>query len=71
MDQGIQPRNIHQIDSIGQNSKLLKSEGTPKFEFFPGLVAEALMGIIRIALETGSATEAVGLFSSSSKAVLP
>jgi 2-phospho-L-lactate transferase/gluconeogenesis factor (CofD/UPF0052 family) len=54
LDQGIQPRNIHQVDSIGQNWKLIKSEGSPRFEFFPGLVPEALMGIIRIALERGT-----------------
>jgi 2-phospho-L-lactate transferase/gluconeogenesis factor (CofD/UPF0052 family) len=53
-DQGIQARNIHQVDSIGQNWKLIKSEGSPRFEFFPGLVPEALMGIIRIALERGT-----------------
>ncbi|HYU34486.1 MAG TPA: 2-phospho-L-lactate transferase CofD family protein [Thermoanaerobaculia bacterium] len=54
VEQGIQLRNIHEIDSIGENWKLLKSEGSPCFEFFPGLVPEALMGIIRIALERGS-----------------
>jgi 2-phospho-L-lactate transferase/gluconeogenesis factor (CofD/UPF0052 family)/8-oxo-dGTP pyrophosphatase MutT (NUDIX family) len=54
LDQGIQARNIHQVDSIGQNWKLTKSEGSPRFEFFPGLVPEALMGIIRIALERGT-----------------
>lgn len=54
LDQGIQARNIHQVDSIGQNWKLIKSEGSPRFEFFPGLVPEALMGIIRIALERGT-----------------
>jgi 2-phospho-L-lactate transferase/gluconeogenesis factor (CofD/UPF0052 family)/8-oxo-dGTP pyrophosphatase MutT (NUDIX family) len=54
LDQGIQARNIHQVDSIGQNWKLVKSEGLPRFEFFPGLVPEALMGIIRIALERGT-----------------
>ena len=54
LDQGIQARNIHQVDSIGQNWKLIKSAGSPTFEFFPGLVPEALMGIIRIALERGT-----------------
>ncbi|MEN3331117.1 MAG: hypothetical protein V7641_482 [Blastocatellia bacterium] len=54
VEQGIQLRNIHEIDSIGENKKLLKSEGAPAFEFFPGLVPEALVGIIRIALERGS-----------------
>jgi hypothetical protein len=54
VEQGIQLRNIHEIDSIGENKKLLKSEGAPSFEFFPGLVPEALVGIIRIALERGS-----------------
>jgi 2-phospho-L-lactate transferase/gluconeogenesis factor (CofD/UPF0052 family)/8-oxo-dGTP pyrophosphatase MutT (NUDIX family) len=53
LDQGVQSRNIHQIDSIGENWKLAKSEGSPKFEFFPGLVPEALLGIIRISLERG------------------
>ena len=55
MKQGIQLRNIHEIDSIGENWKLLKSEGSPSFEFFPGLVPEALVGIIKIAMERGSA----------------
>jgi len=54
LDQGIQARNIHQIDSIGENWKLIKSAGSPRFEFFPGLVPEALMGIIRIAFERGT-----------------
>ena len=54
VEQGIQRRNIHEIDSIGENSKLVKSEGAPTFEFFPGLVPEALVGIIRIALERGA-----------------
>jgi 8-oxo-dGTP pyrophosphatase MutT (NUDIX family)/2-phospho-L-lactate transferase/gluconeogenesis factor (CofD/UPF0052 family) len=54
VEQGVQLRNIHEIDSIGENWKLLKSEGAPSFEFFPGLVPEALVGIIRIALERGS-----------------
>jgi 2-phospho-L-lactate transferase/gluconeogenesis factor (CofD/UPF0052 family)/8-oxo-dGTP pyrophosphatase MutT (NUDIX family) len=54
VEQGIQLRNIHEIESIGENRKLLKSEGAPSFEFFPGLVPEALVGIIRIALERGS-----------------
>lgn len=51
--QGIQARNIHEVDSIGENWKLVKAEGTASFEFFPGLVPEALMAIIRIALERG------------------
>jgi len=51
---GVQRRNIHEIDSIGENWKLVKAEGAPSFEFFPGLVPEALMGIIRIALERGA-----------------
>jgi hypothetical protein len=49
--QGIQRRNIHEIDSIGQNWKFVKEAGTPTLEFFPGLVFEALLGILRIALE--------------------
>jgi hypothetical protein len=54
LDQGIQSRNIHQIDSVGENWKLVKSEGSPRFEFFPGLLPEALMAVIRIALERTS-----------------
>lgn len=52
--QGIQRRSIHEVDSIGQNSKFVKVAGTPKLEFFPGLVPEALLGIFRIALERAS-----------------
>jgi hypothetical protein len=52
--QGIQRRSIHQVDSVGENWKLVKAEGAPTFEFFPGLVPEALLGIIKIALERGT-----------------
>jgi 8-oxo-dGTP pyrophosphatase MutT (NUDIX family)/2-phospho-L-lactate transferase/gluconeogenesis factor (CofD/UPF0052 family) len=52
--QGIQRRNIHEVDSIGENWKILKAEGEFLFEFFPGLVPDALTGIFRIALERGS-----------------
>jgi len=52
--QGIQRRNIHEVDSIGENWKILKAEGEFSFEFFPGLVPDALTGIFRIALERGS-----------------
>ena len=54
VEQGIQRRNIHEVDSIGENWKILKAEGEFSFEFFPGLVPEALTGIFRIALERGS-----------------
>ena len=45
---------IHEIDSVGENSKLLKAEGNPEVEYFPGLVAGALSGILQIALERGA-----------------
>ena len=35
VDQGIQRRSIHEVDSVGENWKLLKAEGAPKLEFFP------------------------------------
>lgn len=54
--QGIQRRNIHEVDSIGENWKFVKTEGTPQLEFFPGLVPEALVGIFRIAMERTSST---------------
>lgn len=54
--QGIQRRNIHEVDSIGENWKFVKAEGTPSLEFFPGLVPEALVGIFRIALERARST---------------
>jgi len=49
--QGIQLRSIHEVDSIGENWKFVKAEGSLSLEFFPGLVPEALLGIFRIALE--------------------
>jgi 2-phospho-L-lactate transferase/gluconeogenesis factor (CofD/UPF0052 family) len=52
--QGIQLRSIHEVDSIGENWKFVKAEGTPSLEFFPGLVPEALVGIFRIAIERGA-----------------
>lgn len=52
--QGIQLRSIHEVDSIGENWKFVKVEGTPTLEFFPGLVPEALVGIFRIAIERGA-----------------
>jgi 2-phospho-L-lactate transferase/gluconeogenesis factor (CofD/UPF0052 family)/8-oxo-dGTP pyrophosphatase MutT (NUDIX family)/methylmalonyl-CoA mutase cobalamin-binding subunit len=54
--QGIQRRSIHEVDSIGENWKFVKSEGAPRLEFFPGLVPEALVGIFRIAMERTSST---------------
>ena len=54
VEQGIQRRNIHEVDSIGENWNLLEVDGAPSFEFFPGLVPEALTGILRTALERGS-----------------
>jgi 2-phospho-L-lactate transferase/gluconeogenesis factor (CofD/UPF0052 family)/isopentenyldiphosphate isomerase len=51
--QGIQRRSIHEIDSIGENWKIVKAAGTASFEFFPGLVPEALLAIVKIALERG------------------
>jgi 2-phospho-L-lactate transferase/gluconeogenesis factor (CofD/UPF0052 family) len=53
LDRGIQRRNIHELESIGENWKILKAEGAPSLEFFPGLVSEALVGIIKISLERG------------------
>ncbi|MCP4581760.1 MAG: NUDIX domain-containing protein [candidate division Zixibacteria bacterium] len=56
VDRGIQRRSIHEVDSIGENWKIVKAEGAPRLEFFPGLVPEALVGIFRIALERASST---------------
>jgi isopentenyl-diphosphate Delta-isomerase len=51
VSRGIQRRAIHEVDCVGENWKIVKAEGEPSLEFFPGLVPEALMGIFRIALE--------------------
>lgn len=51
--QGIQSRNIHEVDSIGKNLKIIKAEGETKFENFPGLIPQSLMGIFQLALEKG------------------
>ena len=51
--QGIQLRNIHEVDSIGKNIKFIKSKGDTKFEHFPGLIPQSLMGIFQLALEKG------------------
>ena len=51
VENGIQRRSIHEVDSIGRNWKFVKSEGARNVEEFPGLVSEALGGIFRIALE--------------------
>jgi 2-phospho-L-lactate transferase/gluconeogenesis factor (CofD/UPF0052 family)/8-oxo-dGTP pyrophosphatase MutT (NUDIX family) len=51
--QGIQLRNIHEVDSIGKNLKILKTEGKTEFEEFPGLIPQSLMGIFQLALEKG------------------
>jgi hypothetical protein len=56
VNQGIQRRRIHEVDSIGENWKFVKAEGTPSLEFFPGLVPEGLVGIFRIALERARST---------------
>ncbi|MBN1700089.1 MAG: YvcK family protein [Spirochaetales bacterium] len=53
LKQGIQLRNIHEVDSIGKNVKIVKSKGATRVEYFPGLIPESLMGIFRIALERG------------------
>lgn len=58
VDQGIQRRSIHEVDSIGENWKFVKAEGSSSLEFFPGLVPEGLVGIFRIALERARATSA-------------
>jgi 2-phospho-L-lactate transferase/gluconeogenesis factor (CofD/UPF0052 family)/8-oxo-dGTP pyrophosphatase MutT (NUDIX family) len=53
LKQGIQLRSIHEVDSIGKNSKVIKAEGIYKIEKFPGLIPQSLMGIIQIAFEKG------------------
>lgn len=53
IQQGIQQRNIYQVDSIGNNTKIIKKEGAIEIEYFPGLLPQALMGIFKIVLERG------------------
>jgi 2-phospho-L-lactate transferase/gluconeogenesis factor (CofD/UPF0052 family) len=53
--QGIQRRNIHEVDAIGKNIKFIKSKGNTRFEYFPGLIPQSLMGIFQLALEKGMA----------------
>ena len=51
---GIPKRNIYEVESIAMNSKLLKAEGQPQIEEFPGLIPEALVGIFKILLAKGA-----------------
>lgn len=51
--QGIARRNIYEVESIGMSTKILKAEGKPKIEQFPGLTAESLIGIFKILMQKG------------------
>ena len=52
--QGIPPRHIYEVESIAMNTKILKAEGKPKLEEFPGLIPESLVGIFKILLAKGA-----------------
>jgi len=39
---GISRRHIYEVESIAMNEKILKAEGRPKLEEFPGLIPESL-----------------------------
>jgi hypothetical protein len=52
--QGISRRHIYEVESIAMNEKILKAEGKPKIERFPGLIPESLVGIFKILLEKGT-----------------
>jgi hypothetical protein len=53
IDQGIPPRHIYEVESIAMNDKILKAEGKPRLEVFPGLIPESLVGIFKILLAKG------------------
>jgi hypothetical protein len=54
VDHGIPKRHIYEVESIAMNHKILKAEGKPKLEVFPGLIPESLVGIFKILLAKGS-----------------
>jgi 2-phospho-L-lactate transferase/gluconeogenesis factor (CofD/UPF0052 family) len=54
--QGISKRHIYEVESISMNKKILKAEGKPQIEEFPGLIPEALVGIFKILLVKGVPT---------------
>lgn len=52
--QGIPRRSIYEVESIAMNTKLLKAEGKPRLETFPGLIPESLVGVFKILLAKGA-----------------
>lgn len=54
--QGILKKHIYEVESISMNKKILKAEGKPQVEEFPGLIPEALVGIFKILLVKGVPT---------------
>lgn len=53
VSRGIPRRNIYEVECIAMNTKVLKAEGKPRLETFPGLIPEALVGVLKILLEKG------------------
>jgi 2-phospho-L-lactate transferase/gluconeogenesis factor (CofD/UPF0052 family) len=51
---GINRRHIYEVESIAINEKILKAEGKPVIEKFPGLIPESLVGIFKILLQKGA-----------------
>lgn len=54
VNQGIPLRHIYEVESIAMNEKILKAEGNPQLEKFPGLIPESLVGIFKILLAKGA-----------------
>jgi 2-phospho-L-lactate transferase/gluconeogenesis factor (CofD/UPF0052 family) len=54
IENGIPPRHIYEVESIAMNQKILKAEGKPTLEEFPGLIPESLVGIFKILLAKGT-----------------